>query len=121
MVNEKYLPKGLSKRDRERQRESIIKGRVRPKTDYPKRRSRHTKAFEEKYGFKITSPRVKEIISQRGINLILSKGRGAYFSSGSRPNTTPSSWAYARLASVIMGGKARQVDKEIWNKYKKIN
>jgi hypothetical protein len=28
-------------------------------------------------------------------------------------------WARARLASVIMGGKARQVDKAIWDKYKK--
>ncbi len=28
-------------------------------------------------------------------------------------------WARARLASVIMNGKARQVDKAIWDKYKK--
>ena len=53
------------------------------------------------------------------LDKILSKGRGAYYSSGSRPNQTADSWARARLASVIMGGKARQVDKEIWEKYKR--
>ena len=34
------------------------------------------------------------------------------------PNQTPSSWAYARLASVITGGGARKVDKKIWDKFK---
>ena len=45
---------------------------------------------------------------------------GAYFSGGSRPNQTPTSWALGRLASVIMGGKARNqsIDGKIWNKYK---
>jgi hypothetical protein len=44
---------------------------------------------------------------------IVNKVRGAYFSSGSRPNQTSSSWDYARLASVIMNGKARKYDKKI--------
>ena len=48
----------------------------------------------------------------------IKKGMGAYFSSGSRPNQTPQSWSYARLASVIMGGAARKSDKKIWDKYK---
>ena len=43
---------------------------------------------------------------------------GAYYSSGSRPNVSARSWAYARLASVIMNGGARKVDKDIWDKYK---
>ena len=49
----------------------------------------------------------------------MNRGKAAYFSSGSRVNTTPSSWAYARLASVILNSKARKVDKDIWEKYKK--
>ena len=50
---------------------------------------------------------------------VMKRGQGAYYSSGSRPNTTPEQWARARLASVIMGGKARSVDKSIWEEYKK--
>ena len=78
--------------------------------------------FEKKYGKKITDDNFisKNIISKVGINQILKKGMGAYFSSGSRPNQTPQSWSRARLASVIMNGPARKVDIDIWNKYKKI-
>jgi hypothetical protein len=60
----------------------------------------------------------KDIITKKGAMEILNKGKGAYFSSGSRPNQTPYSWAYSRLASVIMNGPARKVDIDIWNKYK---
>ena len=48
-----------------------------------------------------------------GLKKILSKGRGAYGSSGSRPNQTPQSWAVARLASATTGGKAARVDAHI--------
>jgi len=41
---------------------------------------------------------------------IVKKGEGAFYSSGSRPNQTPHSWGYARLASAISGGKAAAVD-----------
>jgi hypothetical protein len=41
---------------------------------------------------------------------IVNKGEGAFYSSGSRPNQTPQSWGYARLASAITGGKAAAVD-----------
>ncbi len=61
----------------------------------------------------------KNIITRTGQNQIKDKAMGAYFSGGSRPNQTPSSWAFARLASVIVGGPARKVDKKIWDKYKK--
>ena len=44
---------------------------------------------------------------------IVSKGEGAYFSSGSRPNQTAQSWGLARLASSITGGKSAAVDYEI--------
>lgn len=121
-IPKKYVPKSLSKEDRKKQIESIKKGTDRPKVkSFQSKRSSFVERFEKKYGFKITNKSriAKEIISKEGIEQILSKGRGAYYSGGSRPNQTPSSWAYARLASVIMGGKARQVDKDIWEKYKR--
>jgi hypothetical protein len=46
----------------------------------------------------------------RILKQIVKKGEGAYYSSGSRPNQTPQSWAYARLASAVTGGKASIVD-----------
>jgi hypothetical protein len=47
---------------------------------------------------------------------IVRKGEGAFYSSGSRPNQTPQSWGYARLASAITGGKAAAVDYAILKK-----
>lgn len=120
---EKYVPKSLSPADRKKQIKSIESKTIkpRPKVNYPTKRSSHVVKFEKKYGTKITNDSYisKNIISQTGINKILSKGRGAYVNSASRPNTTATQWARARLASVIVGGKARQVDKAIWDKYKK--
>ena len=46
---------------------------------------------------------------------IVNKGQGAYYSSGSRPNQTPQSWGYARLASSLTAGKAATVDVNIIN------
>ena len=121
MMNKKYVPKSLSESDKKKQIKSIKEGTDRPKVDYKTKRSSHVVAFEKKYNKKITDDDFisKNIISQTGIDKILSKGRGAYYSSGSRPNVTATQWARARLASVIMGNKAREVDKDIWNKYKK--
>lgn len=119
----KYVPKSLTKEDKEKQVKSIKEGTKRPKVEsFKSRRSKFVVAFEKKYGTKITDDKFisKNIISQKGIDEILDKGRGAYFSGGSRPNQTPESWARARLASVIMNGNARKVDIKIWNKYKKI-
>ena len=116
-----YVPKTLTKDDAKKQIKSIKEGKPRPKLkSFKSKRSTHVEKFEEKYGYKISNlTRIaKEIISKKGIDEILKKGVGAYYSSGSRPNQTPRSWSLARLASVIMGGKARQVDKDIWNKYK---
>jgi hypothetical protein len=116
----------LSRRDKSKQKKNLIKSRKmykkgiyvdRPKLkSYPKKRSQWIVKFEKRYNRKITDKNFidKNIISKKGQNKILSKGKGAYYSSGSRPNQTSSSWAYARLASVIMGGKARKVDNDIW-------
>lgn len=116
----KYVPKGLSPSDKKKQIQSIKEGKDRPKVDYKNKKSSYVVKFEKKYGKKITDKKwiSQNIIKMAGINKILAKGRGAYYSGGSRPNQTKDSWAYARLASVIVGGKARQVDKDIWEEYK---
>lgn len=120
-INPKYVPKSLSESDKKKQIKSIKEGKDRPKTDYKTKRSSYVVSFEKKYGEKISNDSFisKNIISKTGIDQILSKGRGAYYSSGSRPNTTAESWARARLASVIVNGPARKVDDAIWKKYKK--
>lgn len=114
-----YL-KGLKGKEREKQIKSFFEGKDRPKTSVKTKRSKHTIAFEKKYGTKISDKKFihENIITNKGQELILSKGRGAYYT-GSRPNQTASSWAYARLASVIVGGPARKIDKDIWVKYKR--
>jgi hypothetical protein len=117
----KYVPKSLTPADRKKQIKSIKEGTLRPKVkSFTSKRSSHVEKFEKKYGYKINNfDRIsKEIIKRTGINQIIKKGEAAYFSGGSRPNQTPRSWALARLASVIMGGNARKVDKDIWLKYK---
>ncbi len=122
-IPKQYVPKSLTPADRKKQIKSIKEGKERPKVDsFKSKRSSWAVKFEKKYGEKITNDAFisKNIISKTGINKILDKGRGAYYSSGSRPNQTADSWARARLASVIMGGAARKVDKDIWSKYKKI-
>ena len=50
------------------------------------------------------------------LNQIVKKGEGAYYSSGSRPNQTATSWGLARLASALTSGKAAAVDYAIIEK-----
>tara|TARA_R110001606_G_scaffold361578_2_gene514728 strand:+ start:5038 stop:5427 length:390 start_codon:yes stop_codon:yes gene_type:complete len=121
-INPKYVPNTLTKKDKAKQIKSIKEKTDRPKLkSFQSKRSNWVEKFENKYGYKINQKTKisKDIISMTGINKILDKGRGAYYSSGSRPNQTAQSWALARLASVILGGSARRIDKDIWEKYKK--
>ncbi len=94
------------------------KVKARPKvSDKPYKRSTHAKNFEEQYGYKISDiSRVKKDFPDVDVDTIIRKGKGAYMSSGSRPNQTPTSWALARLASVLTGGKALKVDKNLVGK-----
>jgi len=112
---------GLKGQDRQKQIKSIFEGTIRPKTKAPEKRSSYVIKFEKKYNKKITDEDWihKNIITRTGQEKIKDKAMGAYYSGGSRPNQTPSSWAYARLASVIVGGPSRRIDKDIWDKYKK--
>jgi hypothetical protein len=120
-VPKTYVPKGLTPSDKKKQIKSIIEKKERPKLkSFQSKRSTWVEKFEKKYGRKITDKTWidKNILKREGQDLILRKGQSAYYTSGSRPNQTPFSWANARLASVIMGGSARKTDLVIWNKYK---
>lgn len=119
-IKKEYVPNSLSASDRKKQIKSIKDKTERPKVKFESKRSSWVEKFENKYGYKINQKAkiAKEIISKEGIEQILSKGKGAYYSAGSRPNQTATSWSLARLASVILGGPARRIDKKIWEKYK---
>lgn len=129
VVPKKYYNK-LSKKDTKKQLSELKKSRNSYKKGiyYTRKKmpsfinstSPYVKKFEKKYGVKINNFDFisKNILKKKGIDLVMSKGRGAYYSSGSRPNQTAESWALARLASVILNGKARRIDKKIWEEYK---
>lgn len=127
-VPQKYLPRSLSPKDRRRQKRAIEKARRmykkgkyvdRPKVKSPRRKSKHIRKAMRMYpGVKSVTPRssklsVKSGCSKRAMRRVVRKGRGAYYSSGSRPNQTSDSWAYARLASTLTGGPASCVDAHI--------
>ena len=120
-IRPEYAPKSLTPADRKKQVKSIKEGKERPKVDsFKSKRSSHVIKFEKRYGTKITDDAFisKNLLSKTGINKILSKGRGAYYGAGSRPNQTAASWARARLASALTGGAAAKVDKDILEKHK---
>lgn len=98
-----------------RKYEETGKVEARPRvSSAPTPRSLHAAKFEARYGYKISElARVRRDFPDTDVSAILSKGRAAYASSGSRPNTTPEAWAKARLASVLTGGKALAVDKDL--------
>ena len=50
---------------------------------------------------------------------VMKRGQGSYFSSGSRPGQTPTSWGVARARSFASGsGGARKADNDLWKKVK---
>ena len=116
---------GLAQHEARKQRQLIRSsqevyektGRVetRPKvSDAPTPRSKHAAKFEARYGYKVSElDRVKKDFPDTDVAGILAKGRAAYASSGSRPNVTPEQWAKARLASVLTGGNALKIDKDL--------
>ena len=101
----RYIPKQLTRKDKDKQRKELAKSqKLYKKNKYYTRKK--MKSFVGK-----PSKHVVKAQKLYGIDN-LREGQGAYFSSGSRPNQTPHSWAYARLASAITGGKSSAVD---WN------
>jgi len=123
-INEKYIPKNLTKNDKKKQLSMILKSKklykkgqfyTRKKVDsYPQKKSNHILNAEKIYKVdKIDAN--KELSIKTGCTIetlkeIIRKGEGAYYSSGSRPNQTAQSWGKARLGSSISGGKASLVD-----------
>ena len=128
-IPKKYSYK-LSRKDKQKQLRSIRNTRRSYRKgiyiDRPKLKSYHSKKsnwvtkFEKKYGDNVKT--YKEIekatgIPKKALMAVVRKGKGAYYSSGSRPNQTASSWGKARMYSYIMGGPTRKVDKHITDKY----
>ena len=134
----RYIPKSLSESDKKKQKKQLDKSTKDYKkgkfTEREKLKSFKSKPSsfvkETKKELNITNVKPKTIADrlgktekrkkelQEGLEKILMKGKGAYYSSGSRPNQTPFSWGLARVASVIQGGPSRKIDKKIVDKYK---
>lgn len=120
----RYIPKTLSNKDTKKQYKNIVKSRKlykkgvyyeRPKVDsFVSKKSPHIKKAEKLYNIDHITPSPelakKTKCGQPYLEKIVNKGRGAYFSSGSRPNQTAESWGLARLASSITGGNASVID-----------
>jgi hypothetical protein len=126
----RYLPFSLSKKDSKKQAQMLKKSR----SDYKKGKyftrksvksfhskpSNHIQNAQKIYGIEKMTPS-KELAKATGcsisaLNQIVKKGEGAYYSSGSRPNQSPQSWGYARLASALTSGKAAAIDYDILEK-----
>lgn len=120
----RYLPSTLSRRDKNKQANMILKSRRLYKkgkyytrkhvSSYPHKKSNHIKNAQRIYGIDSITPN-SELARVTGCDIstlrkIVEKGEGAYFSSGSRPNQTAQSWGLARLASAVTGGKAAAID-----------
>lgn len=126
-VPQRYVPKILTKKDRKKQEKNLRKSRKlykkqiyhsRPKVkSFKSRKSNHLKRARELYKIDSVSPSTelakKTKCSIDGLEKIVNKGRGAYFSSGSRPNQSAESWGLARLASSLTGGNASVIDYHI--------
>jgi hypothetical protein len=126
-VNIRYLPYSLTKKDREKQAKMLRKSQKAYKnrqyytrkklSSYKSKKSKHILNAERIYGLETIQPN-KELAEKTkcsvdALEKIVSKGEGAYFSSGSRPNQTGQSWGIARLASAVTGGKASLIDYSI--------
>jgi hypothetical protein len=128
----RYLPKILSKKDKLKQIKMLNKSKKLYKMKSPKyysreklssyksKTSKHIKNAQRIYNINKITPSLelakKTSCSINALKKIVNKGRGAYFSSGSRPNQSAESWGLARLAASITGAKAAAVDFDIINK-----
>ncbi len=132
-----YIPNTLSKKDKVKQKKQLDKS----VSDYKKGKFTQRdklKSFKSKSSGYVnqvksilklplnlnkiadkltrTDKRQKEL--KKGLEEVLEKGKAAYYSSGSRPNQNPFSWGKSRVASVLVGGPSRKIDKDIVKKYK---
>ena len=126
-VPQRYIPHVLSKSDVKKQKRELRKSRklykrgiyYQRKTvkSFHSKPSKHLEKAQKLYGIDKVKPSPilakKTQCSQAALEKIVNKGRGAYYSSGSRPNQTAESWGLARLASSITGGNASKIDYHI--------
>ena len=126
-IPHRYLPSQLTRKDRTRQRKGILQSRRaylqgryvgRPHVNsFRSHPSPHIANAPRKNGVQSITASAelarKTRCKRSALAAILRKGRGAYYSSGSRPNQTAESWARARLASALTHGKAARVDHAI--------
>ena len=131
-----YVPKSLSEKDKKLQRKQLKKsaddyekGKYTPRKklkSFKSKPSGYVVEVKKKLGVpmnfekiakKLSSSKDKQKKLITGMEEICEKGKGAYYSSGSRPNQTPFSWCKGRVASVLVGGKSRAIDKKIVDKY----
>ena len=132
----RYIPASLTIKERKQQQRMLKKSRkLYRRSGISKRMKYYTRkplrSFKHKTSKHILKARrlykVDKIVPGKALakatgctiptlKRIISKGEGAYFSSGSRPNQTAQSWGVARLASAVTGGKASSVDYNIIEK-----
>ena len=121
----RYVPRALSRKDRRKQIAMLKRsrrlykrgeyyGRTMKLKSYPHVASKHVVVARRMYHVDRIVPGAALAAatgcSVGSLHKIVKKGEGAFYSSGSRPNQSPQSWGYARLASAITGGKAAAVD-----------
>ena len=126
----RYLPKILTKKDKRKQLNMLMKSKKMYKKhkyytrkrlpSYKNKTSKHILHACKIYNIQNITPNA-ELARKTGCKLsalhqIVKKGEGAYYSSGSRPNQTARSWGLARLASSLTSGKAAAVDFDILKK-----
>lgn len=129
-IPKRYVPVGLAAKDSllqkkylDRSRKAYKKGRFinRPALkSFTSKASPHIYRATNIYGVRTMKPN-NQLARATGckkwaLAKIIKKGEGAFYSSGSRPNQTPQSWGYARLASALTGGPSSQVDYSILKK-----
>ena len=126
-IPRRYIPSILSKRDSKKQRQAILKSRKayrrgryinRPSLkSFVTKKSPHVFRATNLYGVESMQPNPTLAkatgCKEEALQEIIKKGEGAFYSSGSRPNQTAQSWAYARLGSSLTGGPSSQVDYSI--------
>jgi len=131
MVPKTYVPNSLSKNNIVKQKQYLKKSQKlakkgiyfkRPKIkSFVSKISPHIIKAKKMYKIDSLVPskklEKKTKCSLKGLKAIVKKGEGAYYSSGSRPSQTSQSWAYARLASALTGGKSSKVDYHILKEY----
>ena len=126
----RYLPKMLTKKDKQKQFQMLQKSKKLYKArkyytrkhvaSYKNKKSNHILNARKIYNIENMTPN-SELALKTGcklsaLNEIVKKGEGAYYSSGSRPNQTAQSWGLARLASSLTAGKSAAVDYNIIEK-----